>query len=317
MLRVLKAVEVLLLLGLTGCWGGQRTVTIRAVEPGVKEIVGIERLAVLDLTYEIDPDIGRNIANMIVAELNHTGAFEVMERSAVAKVLGEQKFSSTGMVDADTVSSIGKLLGVDGVVVGEVVAFGMGKKILGKKASVGANVRMVNVESARVVYSDTIAVNTDRSESGEREEAMLNRVARDVASEFVGKIAPHYVEREKHLLAVGGDAGTPNKRGITFAHNDLWDKGVEQFEMAAQIEPDNAQVQNNLGVCQEQFGRLKDAIEFYEKAIALDPDDELIQRNLASVRGTFRAPRLSAKQLLDQHRNQTSQPTSRGRRATP
>jgi tetratricopeptide (TPR) repeat protein len=300
----LTRIGVLLVLVVSGC---QKTVTIRAVEPGMKNIVGIERLAVLDLAYEADPDAGRNVANMIVAELNQAGAFEVMERSAVKKILDEQRFSTTGIVDAATVSSLGKLLGVDGVVVGEVVAFGAGRKVLGKEASVGINIRLVDVESARVIFSDSVTVNADKSQSGERQEAMLNRVALQAAREFVGKIAPHYVERQKHLLSTGGDAGKPNKRGITFASNGLWDKAQEQFEAAARIDPESAAVQNNLGVCCEQFGRLKDAIDYYERAIMLDPDDEAIQKNLASIRDTFRPPQLSAKELLEKQKQTSTQ----------
>jgi len=312
--RSIRYVGVALLLAASGC---NKVVTIKTVEPGMKEIVGIERLAVLDLTYKEDPDSGRNIANVIVAELDQTGAFEVMERSAVASILKEQKFGTTGMVDAATVSSIGKLLGVDGVVVGEVVAFGAGKRVLGKEASVAVNIRLVSVESARVIFSDSIAVSTTKSEAGEGKETMLTRVAQEVASRFVSKIAPHYVDRKKVLLSAGGDAGKANKRGITFAGNGLWDKAQEQFETAAQVDPESAAIQNNLGVCCEQFGRLNEAIEFYEKAIALDPDDQAIQKNLASVRDTFRAPRMPAKRLLEKVKQGSGRPVSRPTTTAP
>lgn len=313
--RAVKLFVIAAILVMAGC--GPKTVTIMTVEPGLKEIQGIQRLAVLDLTYEPQPDTGRNIANMIVAELDQTGTFVVMERSAVARVLQEQKFSTTSMVDAATASSIGKLLGVDGVVVGEVVTFTSGRKAIGKEASVRVNIRLVDVESGRVVTSDSISINTTRSESGEHEKEMLNRVAQMVAKQFIEKIAPHYVEREKYLLSTGGDAGTPNKRGITFAANNLWDKAQEQFEMALKINPHNGQVQNNLAVCHEHFGRLKEAIEAYELAIGLDPDDQSIQKNLASVRGTFREPHLSAKEKLRLLKNADTQPATGPSPAAP
>ncbi|MBN1342648.1 MAG: DUF799 family lipoprotein [Phycisphaerae bacterium] len=293
---------------LLGCSGN--AVTIKTVEPGVTEVVGIERLAVVDLVYKEDPEAGRDIANMIVAELNETGAFAVMERSAVTKILQEQQFGASGMVDTATVTSIGKLLGVDGVIVGEIVAFGANSKILGKEASVCVNIRLVKVESGRVIFSDSIMVNTTKSQGGENKNAMLNRVARDVAKQFVSSIAPHYVERQKFLLSTGGDVGKTNSRGITFARNNLWDKAQEQFTMAATADPTNAAVQNNLAVCAEQFGRVKQALEFYEKAIALDPDDEAIQKNLATIRTTFRGPERPAKELLDELRKGASQPAS-------
>lgn len=296
---------------LAGC--GQATITIRAVEPGLKEVTGIERLAVLDMLYTEDAEAGRDIANVIVAEINQTGAFEVMERSAVKRVLEEQKFGTSGVVDTATVTSIGKLLGVDGVVVGEVAAYGSEGRVLGRAASIAVNTRLVSVQSGKVIFSDSITINTKKA-GNETREAMLTRIAHEVAREFVAKIAPHYVEREKYMLSTGGDAGQANKRGITFARNKLWDKAQLQFEMAMQVDPQNAAIQNNLGVCHERAGRLHEAFEAYERAIALDPDDEAIQKNLASLRSTTRAPELSAKELLERQKNllngQSSKPTT-------
>jgi len=300
---------------LSGCFN--KLVTIRAVEPAMKEIVGINRLAVIDLTYEPRPEVGRNIANVIVAELNQSGGFDVMERSAVAKVLEEQKFGTSGMVDTATVSAIGKLLGVDGVVVGEVVAFAAGSKAFGKEGTVTVNIRLVNVQSAKVIFSDSITVDYNKFMAGERKEAILSQLSQDVAKQFVGKIAPHYVERKKVLLSTGGDAGKPNKRGITFASNGLWDKAQEQFEEALQIAPDNAAVHNNLAVCHEHFGKLHNAIEEYEKAIRLNPDEEAIHKNLAGIRDTFRPPVETAKEALESQKQPSSRSATRNAQPAP
>ncbi len=299
---------VCLLPWVSGCFS--KVVTIRGVEPGMKEIVGINRLAVIDFTYREKPETGRDIANMVVAELNQSGGFDVVERSAVAKVLEEQKFGTSGMVDTATISSIGRLLGVDGVVVGEVTAYDAGSKALGKDASVGVNIRLVNVQSAKVIFSDSILMNISKFMAGERKETLLNQLTQDVARAFVGRIAPHYVERKKTLLATGGEAGKANKRGMTFASNGLWDKAQEQFELALQTDPDNAAAHNNLAVTFEQFGKSDKAIEEYERAIRLNPDEEAIHRNLAGIRSTFRSPVESPKQALETQKRQTKIPSS-------
>jgi hypothetical protein len=300
---------VLALAPLTGCF--HKDVTIRAVEPATKEIVGISRLAVIDLSYAPKPEVGRNLANTIVAELGQSGGFEVMERSAVAKVLDEQKFGTSGMVDTATITSIGKLLGVDGVIVGEVLAFDVGNKALGKDATVGLNIRLVSIHSAKVIFSDSITVNYSKFMGGDRKESILGQLSEQVAKEFVGKIAPHYVMRKKVLLPAGGEAGKTCRRGITFASNGLWDKAQEQWEEALRIAPEAAAPHNNLAVCYEHFGKLQKAVEEYEKAIRLDPDQEAIHRNLASIRDTFRPPVETAKQALENQKQVTSQPASR------
>lgn len=279
--------------------GCQKTVTIRAVEPAVKEISGIQRVAVLDLAYPERADVGRDLANMIVAEMNQTGAFDVMERSAVARVLQEQQFTAAGMSDAGAVSAIGKLLGVDGVIVGEIVAFDAGNEALGKYAMVGANLRLVDVRSAQVVFSDSNTINYNQLLDDKRKATTLGQLSRRLATDFVAKIAPHYVERTKFLLGAGGDASKPNSIGIQFATNGLWDKAQEQFERARSAAPDEAGVHNNLAVCHEHFGRINDAIQEYEIALKLKPDNDAIQKNLASLRGTLRPADKTAKQTLD------------------
>ncbi len=310
MVRSCRWLGVVLVPLLSGCLSFSNTVTITGVEPGMKEITGIERLAVLDLTYKEDPEVGRDIANVIIAELDQTGAFAVVERTAVARILEEQKFGTTGMVDTATVTKIGKLLGVDGVVVGEVVAYKADKKVFGKEASVSVNIRLVSVESGKVIHSDAITKHSDKSESGEVKESMLMRVSQEVAERFVSKIAPHFVERKKFLLATGGEAGEANKRGMRFASNGLWDKAIEQFEAAAKIDPQSAAVHNNMAVCLEHFGELRQAVEHYDLAIDLDPDDESIQKNLASIRDTFKRHRQPAKTVLERLRQAATRPSS-------
>lgn len=287
---------------LSGCVGLGQKVMIRGVEPGAIEISNIKRLAVIDLHFAEKPEVGRNLANVIVAELNRSGSFDVMERSAVEKILQEQKFGTSGMVDAKTISSLGKLLGVDAVIVGEVLAFDAGDANLGRKATVGANIRVVSVESAQVVFSDSITKNYSEFLDDKRKEAVLNQLSTDVAKEFVGRIAPHYVDREKFLLSTAGKGGRPNGLGMTFASNGLWDKAQEQFEEALKLDSENASVHNNLAVCHEHFGRLKEAIQEYETAIKLNPEEEAVQKNLAGIRGTFRDHEKTAKEALEEQR---------------
>lgn len=293
--RVCLTVQAVALIA-CGC---QKAVIIRAVEPAAKEISGIQRLAVLDLAYEAQPDVGRNLANMIVAELNQTGAFDVMERSAVARVLQEQQFGASGMVDAKEVSAIGKLLGVDGVVVGEVVAFDAGNEALGKYAMVGANIRLVEVRSAQVAFSDSNTINYNQLLDDKRKPVVLGELSRRLATAFVGKIAPHYVERMKYLLGAGGDASKPNAIGIQFATNGLWDKAQEQFDRAKLAKPDDAGPYNNLAVCHEHFGRLGNAIEGYEMALKLNPENDAVQKNLAGLRASLRPADKTAKQAFE------------------
>ncbi len=73
-------------------------------------------------------DIGKGIADMVVNELVNDGTLSVIERKKMDLVLAEQNFSNSNRADASSAAKIGKLLGVNGMVVGSITQFGTEKK---------------------------------------------------------------------------------------------------------------------------------------------------------------------------------------------
>ena len=67
-------------------------------------------------------DIGEGISDMIVDELVNDGSFRVIERKRLDAILAEQNFSNSERADpsAKTMAQIGKVLGVQYLVVGSV-----------------------------------------------------------------------------------------------------------------------------------------------------------------------------------------------------
>ena len=74
-------------------------------------------------------DIGEGISDMIVDELVNDGSFRVIERKRLDAILAEQNFSNSERADpsAKTMAQIGKVLGVQYLVVGSVTKFGTEK----------------------------------------------------------------------------------------------------------------------------------------------------------------------------------------------
>jgi len=101
-----------------------------------------KRVAVLDFDYGTvhsyvteafgsDVDIGKGIVNMLVTELVRNGTYSVIERTQVDRVLNEQNFQQDGRADASTAAKLGRLLGVDAIIIGSVTQFGRDDKKLG------------------------------------------------------------------------------------------------------------------------------------------------------------------------------------------
>ena len=147
------------------------------------------RVAVLDFEFasiqrwwEGNWDIGGGIADMIVEELVKDGTYSVIERTRLDAILAEQDFSNSDRADPLSAAAIGRILGVDAIVIGSVTQFGMereGRSVggLGRltrglvnrvgqqrgKAAVQLTARMVNTDTAEVLASGEGEGMSDRS----------------------------------------------------------------------------------------------------------------------------------------------------------
>ncbi len=141
-----------------------------------------KRIAILNFDYATvqnyvtelyggNQDVGKGIADLLINSLVPDGVFIVVERKELDKVLAEQNFSNSDRADASTAAKIGKVLGVDAIVVGSITQFGrddkhegvggggygLGKYGLGNlgvkkaKAVVVISARMVNTSTGEIL----------------------------------------------------------------------------------------------------------------------------------------------------------------------
>ncbi len=73
-------------------------------------------------------DVGRGIRDLLVKNLVKDGTYAVMERAALDKILAEQNFSNSDRANPASAARIGKLLGVDAIILGSITQFGMDNK---------------------------------------------------------------------------------------------------------------------------------------------------------------------------------------------
>lgn len=73
-------------------------------------------------------DVGRGIADMLVDRLVNDGTYSVIERKALDKLIAEQNFSNSDRADPSSAAKIGKLLGVNAIIIGSITQFGRDDK---------------------------------------------------------------------------------------------------------------------------------------------------------------------------------------------
>ncbi len=105
-------------------------------------------------------DVGDGIAETIITELVNTGEFTVVERTQLQKVLDEQQLGKEGVLDPATAARVGKILGVQIMLLGTVTEFSLDTQkvnvpILGKVditiARCVINAKMVSMETAEIM----------------------------------------------------------------------------------------------------------------------------------------------------------------------
>jgi curli biogenesis system outer membrane secretion channel CsgG len=145
-----------------------------------------KRVAVLNFDYATvqtnaqaifgtNVDVGKGISDLLVQQLVTDGKYSLIERNAIDKILHEQNFANSDRVDSSTAAKIGKILGVDAVVMGSITQFGRDDQsktyggvgaITGKfglggvqkreaKAVVGITARMVDTTTGEILAAVT------------------------------------------------------------------------------------------------------------------------------------------------------------------
>ena len=141
-----------------------------------------KRIAVLDFEYGTvysdvgyifgtNVNVGKGIADILVTKLVQGGQYSVIERKQLDKIIAEQNLGASGRVDEATAARLGKILGVDALILGSIHTFGRDDKSKGTgggvsvpvpvfggvklgskkaKATVGINYRMVATDTAEI-----------------------------------------------------------------------------------------------------------------------------------------------------------------------
>jgi curli biogenesis system outer membrane secretion channel CsgG len=140
------------------------------------------RVAVMDFDYATvqsassamfgtNVDVGKGITDLVITDLVKDGTYSVIERQALDKLLTEQNFSNSNRADPSTAARLGKLAGVDYIIIGAITQFGnetQNRNVGGggggwhgygiggvghsnSKANVAINARIINVDTGEIL----------------------------------------------------------------------------------------------------------------------------------------------------------------------
>jgi stress-induced-phosphoprotein 1 len=72
--------------------------------------------------------------------------------------------------------------------------------------------------------------------------------------------------------------------GLALAGQNDFDGASRQFGFALKLQPDDANVEANLGAALAELGRFPEAKSHFERALQIDPNQALAKENLDAVK---------------------------------
>jgi len=285
----------------TGC---VQKVKMKVLEPAeVGRVANTKVIAVTDfkkdhwvgLSSKIETEISKQI-------LDGKPYFTAVDRTAINKIVKEQRFQSSGLLNEETSVQIGKLLGAQALISGEITSTSMNTSYSKENRTkyrnpldplrtayviqvscqnrvigMGASIKIVDVKRGDIIYADSLTKTktykhcTDDQKVLPSQRQGVETLANIISKEFVAKLAPHYVTIEVELMEkIEFDASDSQVKRLDMALN--WIKQNRYDKALAILDKLNNELQGksyavlyNLGVLAEAQGRLDDAQKLYKE----------------------------------------------------
>lgn len=296
-------------------FGCAQKVRIKALTPAeVGEMADKKKIAITEFKKD-RVGLSGNIESLLAKhKLDNKKYFTLLSRKDMNKVLSEQKLQSSELMDERTSSRVGKIIGAEAIINGEVaVSNAVSDRYTQKKirclkyvkdkgcvryehyyvtcstteAQLSANINIVDIETGSIIYGDNIS----KSYSGDTciygnylsKAQAMSRLSSQISEEFVRKLIPHYVYFYVSLLdSIQVDTSSENNEKLKYALEYIKDGRLKKAEKILNsimdfVDGKSYVVAYDLGVVKEAQGELNEAKKMYDLAdnLTLEPIEEI------------------------------------------
>lgn len=171
--------------------------------------------------------IGKAVSAMLVTEFSGRPGIQVIERDQLNKLLTEQKLALSGRVEESSAVEVGKLLGAQYMLYGQITSMADNLRI---------DIRAVDVET-----SEVIAVLKKNGKT----EGLLDVVVW-VADEFSKKLNLTSPSSRPDMEPIPVQATVEFSRAVDYEDKGDTAKAIEHYERALQVYPDHRDAQRAL-----------------------------------------------------------------------
>jgi len=283
-----KLLIVPFLLMLVSC-AGAPVVTFQTIKPPEINIGNVSKIAVAE--FEGPDGSGELAAYKLTEYLVQTNRFTVLEREKIDKILQEQGLSMTGVIDQNSAVEIGKLLGVDALIFGNVTAYKCedeeGTRKVKKKVGTGKykRVKRKNIFTGKEYWAEEEIMKTVLVDEHYKIRKGVVSVNFKVVDVKTGKLlAVKSLTVNKEYKSVEGRGNIPAREEVL---NTLLSQVMEKF--AGMIAPIKITVTRKLEKGSEYVNKGVDfavnglwdmAIKSWKEGLKVEPSNPSIYYNL-------------------------------------
>jgi tetratricopeptide (TPR) repeat protein len=227
-----------------------------------------------------------------------TDIYTLISREELDQILREQNLGASGLVDESQAASIGKLLGADAIIVGDIISSTHDAQstssvirltssqsgnvpCLNRTAAATVNMKVINVTTGAILCTKTAQTTAKNQQCGsdiakiETPLAVIDQCLVAAADELANAIAPRFVENKTDLRDVDvkpyKDLG---KKARENAENGKLDEAYAAYASILKDDPYNDVVMFNMGLLNEVVGNYQDAQDCYQKALGVRQDGD-------------------------------------------
>ena len=212
-----------------------------------------------------------------------TDFYQVIERDQLEKVLKEQRLSLSGAIDESSAAEVGRILGLDAIIMGSVSYSSVDKRsgtdypCLKRTVTAKGTMKIISVKTGQVVGTksaeSTLYVQKCSDERSEvpSDEVIAESCMKNLARQFTDYFAPGYQPIEYDFEKVKlKEFKQKAKEAEDYLDNGDLDRAFPIIYAMYEADSYNPKAAYNLGVLYEMVGANSEAHEYYSIAYELD-----------------------------------------------
>lgn len=254
---------------------------------------------------ELLQPLEKGITDSLITALRYSHRFQVVERERIEALLSELQLGQSGLIDPKTSQKLGKILGVQALLLGSFATVGNYLRI---------DARIVEVESGLVVKAEEVTGKT----------IDIFQLEKSLIRKITSGLKPSYSQKERDnmekRLPRSFLAFTAYSKGLEYCDRGQYDEAKIRFEEALKIDPNYSEAAERIdgimkrakqkyivAVLPFDYSKTSSGIKNACESVAIQVSD-----GLEGIRGVAVTNRINIKSLIDTMQVTTKESLSEG-----